>query len=346
MPKLSIVVPCYNVEKYVGQCIESLLAQTLTDIEIILVDDGSPDRSGEICDDYAARDSRIRVIHKANGGVSAARNDGLAQAVGEYVIFVDSDDCVPADAYALMCAKAEETGADIVIGDVCKIYDDGRQEYCAFYTGDFVSGQRAYIEKLICADFYKNYCPNPPAGGPAFGYGGPWNKLVRRSMLLENGIRFDVRLKGLFDDILYSAYILAACKTVAYISKPVYCYRMVSNSITQTYKKNMPEIAAAIIGSFREFLEKYNHDAVFDDAYNAFVVRMLAYSLPRYYCSKKNDAPLRERVSALKAVMKQEPYATAAVKADQSVLTRGQRMLAKLIRHRAALLTILYFQFK
>ena len=94
MPKISIIVPVYNVEQYLAECIESIKDQSLTDIEIILVDDGSPDNSGAICDDYARKDDRIRVIHKKNGGLSSARNAGLEVAIGEYIGFVDSDDWV------------------------------------------------------------------------------------------------------------------------------------------------------------------------------------------------------------------------------------------------------------
>lgn len=121
MPNVSIIVPCYKVEQYLRQCVDSLINQTMKDIEIILVDDGSPDKSGEICDEYKAKDNRIKVIHKKNGGVSAARNDGLKVATGEYVVFVDSDDYVPVDAYELLYNKAIETSADMVIGDVIKV---------------------------------------------------------------------------------------------------------------------------------------------------------------------------------------------------------------------------------
>lgn len=114
MSKVSVVVPCYKVEKYLPELIESLQCQTLRDIEVILVDDGSPDRTGRICDEYAAEDERLHVIHKPNGGVSAARNDGMKSAVGEYIIFVDSDDYLPKNALELLYTKAEQTGADIV----------------------------------------------------------------------------------------------------------------------------------------------------------------------------------------------------------------------------------------
>ena len=94
MPKVSIIVPVYKAEKYLNRCVDSILAQTFTDFELLLIDDGSPDRSGEICDEYAKKDSRIRVIHKENGGVSSARQRGLDESIGEYTIHADPDDWV------------------------------------------------------------------------------------------------------------------------------------------------------------------------------------------------------------------------------------------------------------
>lgn len=336
MSKISVVVPCYKVEKYLGECIESILGQTLTDLELILIDDGSPDNSGSICDEYAAKDKRIHVVHKANGGVSAARNDGLSLATGEYVIFVDSDDVVPQEAYESMYMTARKTNADIVIGDVYKIYEGGKKEYCDFYKNEFVSSDPDYISKLICADFYKNYCPDPPQAGPAFGYGGPWNKLVRRQLLCDNGISFDVRVKGLFDDIIYTAHILANAKTVAYIKKPVYYYRILEGSITQTFKKEMPQISNAILNSFNEFMRKYGSDGRYNKAFYALTIRMMSYSLPRYYCNANNTLTLRERKKELKRTMSMDNYQEAAKNVERNILTNRQKILAYLIRFKAA----------
>ena len=111
--KVSIVVPVYNTGKYLPKCIESILNQTFADFELFLVNDGSPDRCGEICDDYARQDPRVKVIHKQNGGVSAARNDGLAAATGDYVFFCDGDDYMPLGACELLWAEAEKTNADV-----------------------------------------------------------------------------------------------------------------------------------------------------------------------------------------------------------------------------------------
>ncbi len=113
MAKISVIVPIYKVEAYLDKCIQSLVDQTYSDLEIILVDDGSPDRCGEICEEWAKKDTRIRVVHKANGGLSDARNAGLAVATGEYIGFVDSDDWIEPRMYELLYAAMQETGAQI-----------------------------------------------------------------------------------------------------------------------------------------------------------------------------------------------------------------------------------------
>ena len=116
--KVSVIVPVYNVEKYLRSCVNSILNQTLNDIEVILVDDGSPDASGVICDELAKADERVKVIHKKNAGVGAARNDGLSLAQGEWVIFGDSDDWFETDALEQLVSEGEKTKADVIFGDV------------------------------------------------------------------------------------------------------------------------------------------------------------------------------------------------------------------------------------
>lgn len=114
-PKISVIVPVYNVEPYLRKCLDSIVRQTYQNLEIILVDDGSPDSCGAICDEYAAQDDRIRVIHQANGGVSAARNAGLAAATGEWIGWVDSDDWIEPDMFELMLLNSLESNADIAV---------------------------------------------------------------------------------------------------------------------------------------------------------------------------------------------------------------------------------------
>lgn len=125
---ISVIVPVYNVERYLGMCIESICAQTYTGLEIILVDDGATDRSGEICDMWAEKDRRIRVIHKVNGGLSEARNVGIAAARGEWLMFVDSDDFITPDTIERLYQAATEQNCEIAVCNIVRIFDDGTTE--------------------------------------------------------------------------------------------------------------------------------------------------------------------------------------------------------------------------
>lgn len=333
MPTISIIVPCYNVEKYLHKCLDSLVNQTYDNIEMIMVDDGSPDSSGTICDAYASKDSRIRVIHKKNGGVSAARNDGLAVATGDYVLFCDGDDWMPLDACEHLAAAADETGADVIFGDIWCSWDS-RDEYMRFFAEPFCAEDPAFIRELIKTNFYYTYCPAVPERDRADGcYGGPWNKVVRRTLLLEQDICFDVRVKGIYDDVIYSAYVLAASRKIAYIGKPVYNYRQVSQSMTHVFKKNVLEINEAIFTCWQEFMEVYDSQGEWSKAYNANVVRRLDHALEVYFLSGANPAPKKERKKELAALLKQEPYHTAARNVEPDKLNRRHRMEAWMTAH-------------
>ena len=127
-PDVSILIPVYNEEVYLPRCLDSIVGQTLQSWELLLVDDGSTDRSGSICDSYAARDSRIRVIHQENAGISAARNAGLAAAAGKYIGFVDSDDWIAPEMFQRLLTIAGETDCPLVMCDARTVYADGRSE--------------------------------------------------------------------------------------------------------------------------------------------------------------------------------------------------------------------------
>ena len=128
-PKVSIIVPVYKAEKYLHRCVDSILAQTFTDFELLLIDDGSPDNSGTICDRYAAADPRVHVFHKPNGGVSSARQCGLDNAQGEYTIHADPDDWVEPDMLQELYTEAQRTNADMVICDFLQECANGKTQY-------------------------------------------------------------------------------------------------------------------------------------------------------------------------------------------------------------------------
>ena len=193
--KLSVIVPVYNVEKYLAECVDSLLNQTLMDMEIILVDDGSKDSSGAICDHYAAENpGKVKCLHIDNGGQGRARNFALPMAQGEYLGFVDSDDWVLPDMYEKLCSRADETGADIVACDFLECFDDG-------------------TEREVPGAFQDH---------PLSFAGSCCNKVFRASLV--KGLRFpEERLW--YEDFYFSAVMLIRAKDTEYLREPLYIYR-------------------------------------------------------------------------------------------------------------------------
>lgn len=192
-PLISIVIPVYKVEKYVGKCIESVIAQTFDDWELLLIDDGSPDSSGDICDHYAETDHRIRVFHIPNGGVSAARNLGIDNAHGRWITFIDSDDWVEPE-YLADFMKRNPSPKSIVVSGLKTQNPD--RTYISFQYADVETITGLAAAKLI-SDF------------DLFGDGGPFNKLFDLELIRQSDIRFNTDLSFHEDHIfVYSYYLL------------------------------------------------------------------------------------------------------------------------------------------
>ncbi len=308
---LTVVVPIYNSKKYLRECIDSIIYQSFKNIEIILIDDGSTDGSGYICDEYRKIDHRINVVHKENEGVAAARNDGLRIAHGEYVIFCDSDDKMGSESCdAFFQASMKYPKADVLIGDVF-IVRESKTKRVSFFDKPFYTENRERLNELILTDFSRKYCPCPAKNGPAFGYGGPWNKAVKTDFLRRNGILFEKSLNGVFDDILYTAYLYSYATAVAYIQVPVYTYRELQTSLTHSYKSNALATNKAIFSAWEEFISKQDEPEYFTVGYYVVVVRRLKGTIGLYFFNKKNQKPRHEQIRELKQVITGEPYATA-----------------------------------
>lgn len=217
-PKISVIVPVYKVEKYLPECIESILAQTFTDFELILVDDGSPDNSGKICDDYAARDSRIRVFHKENGGVSSARNLGLDNARGEWIAFVDSDDWVGEKYLEHLFGDGNLPDSCMVMSGHVKRDSKSKQEFGRLF---FDSKTLPTLEAFRKEKLYKS------------GY--PISKLYRREILNSKNIRFDPEISMAEDTLLMMDYLMCVEKVVFRSDFLDYNYRFVEASLSKSY---------------------------------------------------------------------------------------------------------------
>lgn len=214
MEKISVIVPVYNVEKYIHKCVDSILNQTYQNIEVILVDDGSPDACGSICDEYAKNDSRVIVVHKENGGLSDARNAGLDIATGEYIAFVDSDDWIEPDAYEYLIKNAIRYKVKMAVGGV-KVFDEKynkyRKNYDIIEIEEKVLGKEEYIKNVFCSIW------------------AAWDKIYHKSIF--DLIRFP---KGEFnEDEAIMLDQIEYCDTIFLSNKPIYVhYVRASESIT------------------------------------------------------------------------------------------------------------------
>ena len=216
MAKLSIIVPVYNVETYLRQCLDSILAQTFEDFELIVVDDGSTDRSGEICDEYAAIDRRIVVIHKNNGGLADARNAGLDIISGEYVGFVDSDDWIHPHMYETLMSYQEKTQADIVSCTIQFFSDDNQvNEIWPQISQNYIYQRTDFIDSFF-PDVKKSIMPSV------------CNKIFKKDVF--STIRFPFGKR--YEDAYVQLDVYCNAKVIAVINEPLYEYRKRTGSIT------------------------------------------------------------------------------------------------------------------
>lgn len=216
--KISIVVPIYNVEKYLAYCIESLIHQSLNDIEIILVDDGSPDKSGQIAESYAKKDGRIKVIHQQNEGLGPARNTGIKNATGEYIGFVDSDDWVKPDMFDRLYHIANKEKADIVVGGHCDM-DKGVAVKTKIHP---LAGKTIHNKKdieSIRKKLYGHAIDDPII--EAFPM-AVWIAIYRRKMLIDNNLYFKEILS---EDTIFNLTTYKYAKIISFTDSTDYCYR-------------------------------------------------------------------------------------------------------------------------
>lgn len=235
MVKVSVVIPVYNVEDYLRRCVDSVLAQTLSDLEIILVDDGSPDQSPAICDEYAQADARIRVIHKTNGGLASARNAGMRIAQGEYLFFLDSDDWLEPDGLAKLCDVAGTYRVDFVRYRAIRTGWPGLEENAPCRVEEVRElSEGLYDEARMIREVYPRLLATRQLTMGAIV--GACGSLYDRSFLTRNGLWFDESV--LFsEDLIFSAKVVRAAKRFYFVDAPgVYHYFYNPKSISKSFR--------------------------------------------------------------------------------------------------------------
>ena len=212
---LSVIIPVYNTAQYLEQCIRSVLNSTYSNLEIICVDDGSTDGSGELLDRLAKSDARIKAIHTANRGVSKARNTALAVAAGEFVTFVDSDDWIEPDYYAVMLNKYKPAYG-LLVCDYFLNFEENREKKREVNASEAVVNGQEALKKVFLQDWFKGFL---------------WNKIFLNEIISEHGFHFDESV-GYCEDLLFITQYILACDKVYYSPTPFYHYRMRNGSAT------------------------------------------------------------------------------------------------------------------
>lgn len=253
MPQLSIIVPVYNVEKYLARCIDSILSQPFIDYELLLIDDGSKDNSGRICDEYAIKDARIRVFHKENGGVSSARNLGLNNAVGEWVYFVDSDDELIEGCLDIICRNLDNNKDALLVG-----YVECDEDSTIIYSPKSKRINELSIDKAIAALYdssFLNY--------KYLGYITIW--VVKNSIIQANLIRFDESIAVKEDTLFVTEYLCCCQNKVGFVSEPVYKYYQrvdsVMGSLNETFNPKYLTSYDAVVKMFQIIQERYSDNS-------------------------------------------------------------------------------------
>lgn len=321
MPKISFIVPVYKVEKYLDKCVQSIIGQTFKDFELILVDDGSPDSCPAMCDAYAEKDNRVKVVHKQNAGVDEARNTGIEVSSGEWAYFVDSDDWLELDAAERLYKYAAKSGADCVMTDCLQVFENGKTERMYQFSETFFTEDPKEIESIqkfiLCHKYSPHYSNKANAG-----YAAPWGKFVKMSILKENNIRFNPYSKGVFDDGIYSLNLLEHVKKFYYRrdNKHTYNYRILGSSMIHGYKANAIEVLTCGCELIDKFIKKNGKDLDFVQAEYCRRVSFFAVQLSNYFYSPDNPKSDKEVSAEIRKVLGKYPFKEAFANAKMSNL--------------------------
>lgn len=267
---VSIIIPIYKVEEYLDRCVSSVVKQTYQNIEIILVDDGSPDRCPELCDAWGKKDARIRVIHKENGGLSSARNVGILEATGKYILFVDSDDCIDENACEKLLNYADDV--DLVVAEATIYYEDNQITHRVHtnLTENYVyTGTECALKEIEAGEWFAAACYN----------------MYKREFLLNKKLFF---VEGiLHEDIDYLPRLFLAAETVKYMHYEFYKYIIRGSSICGTKSaKHFTDL----LGTYTRWLKL--NDTIEDEN----VKKVYAGALSKYFMASCREHKVKKHI--------------------------------------------------
>lgn len=326
IPKVSIIIPVYNVEPYLNQCVQSVLCQTLKEIEVILVDDESPDHCPTMCDAYAQQDNRVKVIHKKNGGLGVARNSGLGIATGEYVAFVDSDDFIAHNMMEVLYNTAIQYGADEVRSGVI-FYENGKET-----TRHDVDKVTVFRGKEEVKRFVFDYLgPTPEEYRDCKYMMSVWLALHSRKVIEENHIRFTSERQTLSEDLVFGMELFPKMNCIVCIPDCFYYYRSNPESLTHHFSWEKYKRQEAMFEAIRERL-----DAVYSKEEYWLHYLRLKFLYMRNYIGQavKSSGSLRSRRKLVKAMLQDKMWHDLFTEYPYKRLPKVKRIYFFLAKHK------------
>lgn len=325
---VSVIVPVYNTEKYLAEAINSVLDQTCQEWELLLINDGSSDRSLEICRKFESEDPRIRVIDKKNGGVSSARNLGMEEATGDWLCFLDGDDWLERTCLETALNEADEE-TDIVCWNYWKNIGDIQIANQAIRPSRIVVDE---VERLVKLPMFPQYAPRT-SGKTYSSIRGVCTKLIRRKLTAENGLWFNENVK-IGEDALFSSMCFQKARRVIFTDRYLYHYRLDNVSATRRCRADVKEVYLSMLRSFQN-ITKNSDDPDTELCYGGLTYDCVARAMEKYYFHPDNKAPLKERLLALKGYLGEQLIQSGISGIqDMRIFYVKQKLVIFCIRHR------------
>lgn len=297
---ISVIVPIYNVEKYLEKCINSIIEQSYSNIEILLIDDGSKDNSLNICKEFAKSDKRIKVISQKNSGVSVARNKGIEESKGDWIVFVDSDDYLENNMIETLYKRIIETDYDFVITPPIFEFDKVSQRGKIFENEILFNNENKEKLKLniICRQFNNKFYGD-------IGAGGPWGKIYRKEFIEKNNLRFKVGLKRM-QDVLFNLYAAHASNKVYYSEDYLYHYRINESSVCLKYNPKIFDVFEEVLDELLSFIKNNKKPDYYYQALYLKTVLLYIEGMRIFVLHKDNKVSLYTKIKQMKKIYNKE----------------------------------------
>lgn len=321
MKTISIIIPIYQIEEeYLRKCLNSVIIQKIHDCEIILIDDGSPDNAGDICDEYAAKDNRFKVIHQQNQGVSVARNVGIEASDSEWITFIDPDDWIEANWGEVLLNAINSVDADIIMFDYYQEFvSKSRPQFFMSQSGlldeyYLYAVRIAPFNQLFINKRYREYEINQV-----------WNKVYKASLIKNNKLLFDFRARKGQDNI-FNAEALLLASTIYYVHNPLYHYRYLQESASNRYTPNIRYYNEISFNHYKRIINRYSLPDDFKKAVQARILTRLYSYMRLYYFHQQNKMSNSVIMEEIREMLETEPYKGALQSVDWHLLPLSQKI--------------------